>query len=100
MQIINQDERSVIVAKREGVEAYFADFYINDLRYTVISKDNVLTITEPQELTSMEDVLAYIKNADFTFVSTGKPHWNGVVEAGFIVRSKIDNSIRWLRSWI
>jgi hypothetical protein len=100
VRVISHDERSVILEAREGVEAYFVEFYINDLRYTVISKNNILTIGEPQEITNMNEVLTYIEIADFTFISNGRTDYDGVVIGGYIVRSKIDNSIRWLRPWI
>jgi hypothetical protein len=96
VQILYQDGEKVILATREDVEAYYADFYINGFCYTVVSRDNELTITEPQELKNMTDILSSIDIADYTYVSTGQSNYDGSVICGYIVRSKIDNTLHFL----
>jgi len=96
INIINQNEKSIIIEERKDVEAYFAEFYIDNLRYNVISKDNILAITEPKEFTNINDILSYIETSDFTFITAGRTDYDGVVKGGYIVRSKIDSTILWL----
>jgi hypothetical protein len=96
INILFQDDKKVIVESRQCVEAYYAKFYINDLLYYIISKDNELIITEPQELMSMDKILLNINNIDYTYVDNGRSDYNGYVFCGYIVRSKIDDTILWL----
>lgn len=96
MKILYQEENKVVVEPRQDVEAYYADFYIDDLRYTVISKDNVITITIPQNSTNMVDVFSSLNNSDYTYVYTGRKDYSGTVVCGYIVKSKIDNTLHWL----
>ena len=100
IDIISQNEKSINILPRNNIEAYYAEFYIDDYCYTVISKSNVLTITEHQELKNMEDILLFIQSGAYTYVSAGKPNYNGIVICGYIVRSNIDRSIRVLKSEI
>jgi len=96
IQILYQEENKVVVKPRKDVEAYYADFYIDELRYTVISKDNIITITEPQNFTNMVDIFSDLDNRDYTYVYTGRKDYDGAVICGYIVKSKIDNTLHWL----
>ncbi len=89
----------MVVEQRHDIEAYYADFYIDELRYTVISKDNVITITEPQISANIVDIFSNLDNRDYTYVYTGRKDYDGTVVCGYIVKSKIDNTLRWLSEY-
>ena len=98
IQILYHEKTVVKIAPRQGVEAYYADFYIDGLRFTVISKDNEIAITEPQEIKikDTDTILFDLGTTDCTYVYTGRNDYNGTVVCGYIVRSKIDNTLHWL----
>jgi hypothetical protein len=100
ISILEQDRNRVIIEERQNVEAYYADFYINDLCYTVISQDNELIISIPQDLKNIDDILNNHDVIDYTYLHEGKTNYHGVVVCGYIVKSDKDNSYHWLRPGI
>jgi hypothetical protein len=92
VQILERNSTSVIMGIKNDVTAYYADFYIDNYRYTVISRDNTLTINNLQELKNLNDIIKSLDFDDYTYRYEGQKEYNGMVLCGFIVKSHIDNS--------
>jgi hypothetical protein len=89
-----------VMEKRDGVEAYFVDYFSSGKVYTIVSADNVLTITEEKEFEGVDAVLEMIKTEDFCFHNELAVMVNPDVPlGGYIVKSKRDDKYIRLFTW-
>jgi hypothetical protein len=80
-----------VMEKQKGVEAYFVEYFANGKMYTLVSRDNVLTITEEKEFVDTAAVLEAIHEEDFNFHDKLGAMINPDVPlGGYIVKSKVD----------
>jgi hypothetical protein len=92
IQIVERNKSSVEMGIKKGASAYFAEFYVDNYHYTVVSRDNVLEINNHQELMNFHDIINNLRLRDYTYRDEGREDYNGFFLCGFVVRSYIDNS--------